>query len=127
MPEKKLERLEHLQPQKKVAQMTVDEREQVKAVVEAKFVDFSKDVQMMINNFQLEMIRQFEIQRSSLESLVHDYLLDEEPSSSEKQETFEEADGYDVFFFEKYVEDKLQDEEDSKFAEEDAFDNGYYF
>jgi hypothetical protein len=54
-------------------------------------------------------------------------LLDEEPSSSEKQETFEEADGYDVFFFEKYVEDKLQDEEDSKFAEEDAFDNGYYF
>ena len=82
---------------------------------------------MMINNFQLEMIRQFEIQRSSLESLVHDYLLDEEPSSSEKQETFEEADGYDVFFFEKYVEDKLQDEEDSKFAEEDAFDNGYYF
>lgn len=58
--------------------MTKDEREQVKALVEAKFEDFSKDVQMMINNFQLEMIRQFEIQRSSLESLVHDYLLDDE-------------------------------------------------
>jgi len=58
--------------------MSKDEREQVKAVVEAKFSEFSKDLQMMINNFQLEMIRQFEIQRSSLESLVHDYLLDEE-------------------------------------------------
>jgi len=32
----------------------------------------------MINNFQIEMIRQFEIQRSSLESLVTDYLLEDE-------------------------------------------------
>jgi hypothetical protein len=53
----------------------------------------------MINNFQIEMIRQFEIQRSSLESLVNDYLIEED---SDEPETVQE-DSYDVFFFEKYV------------------------
>ena len=58
--------------------MNKDERDAVKALVDQKFTAFSQDVQAMVNNFQIEMIRQFEIQRSSLESLVHDYLLEDE-------------------------------------------------
>lgn len=41
--------------------MSVDEREHVKELVDKKFTNFSNDVQHMINNFQIEMIRQFEI------------------------------------------------------------------
>ena len=52
----------------------------------------------MSNNFQIEMIRQFEIQRSSRESLVTDYLIEEEV-----EQTGTVQDEYDVFFFEKYV------------------------
>lgn len=42
------------------------------------------------------------------------------------------GDGYDVFFFEKYVNEKKakdgdDNEQDERFEEEDSFDNGYYF
>lgn len=104
VPATKVERLEppRLEQQQHSAQrpqMTKDEREAVKAIVDEKFGKFSQDVQAMINNFQIEMIRQFEIQRSSLESLVTDYLIEEEVAESEQTE----SDSYDVFFFEKYV------------------------
>ena len=32
----------------------------------------------MVNNFHIEIIRQFEIQKTSMETLVQDYLLDED-------------------------------------------------
>lgn len=35
----------------------------------------------MVNNFHIEIIRQFEIQKVSMESLVQDYLLDPEDNA----------------------------------------------
>ena len=35
----------------------------------------------MVNNFHIEIIRQFEIQKSAMESLVQDYLLDEDDNA----------------------------------------------
>ena len=39
----------------------------------------------MVNNFQIEIIRQFEIQKSTMESLVQDYLFDEEDNTETMQ------------------------------------------
>ena len=36
----------------------------------------------MVNNFHIEIIRQFEIQKTSMETLVQDYLLDEDDNIS---------------------------------------------
>ena len=36
----------------------------------------------MVNNFHIEIIRQFEIQKTSMESLVQDYLLDDEDNTA---------------------------------------------
>ena len=58
--------------------MTEDQKEQVTQLVEEKMVAFQRDVQSMVNNFHIEIIRQFEIQKTAMESLVQDYLLDEE-------------------------------------------------
>lgn len=58
--------------------MTEDQKEEVTALVEEKFEDFQRQVQGMVNNFQIEIIRQFEIQRSSMESLVQEYLVDDD-------------------------------------------------
>ena len=58
--------------------MTEDQKEEVTALVEEKFADFQGQVQGMVNNFQIEIIRQFEIQRSSMESLVQEYLVDDD-------------------------------------------------
>lgn len=38
---------------------------------------FEHQVQSMVNNMHIEIIRQFEIQKTSLEGLVQDYLYDE--------------------------------------------------
>ena len=47
-------------------------------LIEDKMAKFEQEVQAMVNNFQIEIIRQFEIQKTSIENLVQDYLLDEE-------------------------------------------------
>ena len=38
----------------------------------------------MIDNFQLEMIRQFQIQRGSVENLLNTYMIDEETHLQDK-------------------------------------------
>ena len=58
--------------------MTEDQKEQVSQLVDEKLGAFQKEVQTMVNNFHIEIIRQFEIQKTSMETLVQDYLFDEE-------------------------------------------------
>ena len=68
----------------------------------------------MVNNFHIEIIRQFEIQKTSMETLVQDYLLDEEDNAQRIEfmqgqggdvNTMMEADiaeGDDLVFYNKY-------------------------
>ena len=67
----------------------------------------------MVNNFHIEIIRQFEIQKSAMESLVQDYLLDEDDNAQNlelqgqggnEMMSIEPdmADGDDIVFFDKY-------------------------
>ena len=77
---------------------------------------FQHDIQSMVNNFHIEIIRQFEIQKTAMESLVQDFLLDEE-DEAQRLEIMQGqggaqglnidmdpdiADGDDVVFFDKY-------------------------
>ena len=100
----------------------------------------------MINNFQIEIIRQFEIQKGSLDALVGEYLIDDsddsEEGNAENQEggdqfamedlrsAFKDA-ADDIIFYNKYSAQTLgnhdhESEEEDQNAEEE-FDNGYYF
>ena len=67
----------------------------------------------MVNNFHIEIIRQFEIQKSAMESLVQDYLLDEDDNAQNLELQGQGgnemmiiepdmADGDDIVFFDKY-------------------------
>ena len=46
----------------------------------------------MINNFQVEIIRQFEIQKASMQNLLDQYLLDESDASD--TDSWEESEIY---------------------------------
>ena len=54
-----------------------------------------QDLDEMVDNFQLEMIRQFQIQRGTVENLLNDYMIDE-----------------DSFLQEEVLDDKYLDSED---------------
>ena len=56
----------------------------------------------MMNNFQVEIIRQFEIQKGSLSHLVEDYLLDHTDSATEEFDKQDLADGDSEVFLDKY-------------------------
>ena len=87
--------------------MTEDQREEVIALVEEKFTDFQSEVQAMMNNFQIEIIRQFEIQQSSLQSLAQEYLVDSDDELQpqvEKQPNEYDFSGEDMLFYQKYGE-----------------------
>ena len=58
--------------------MNEDQKQQVIDLVDEKMTKFSQNMQQMVNNFQIEIIRQFEIQKSQMEGLIEEYLLDEE-------------------------------------------------
>jgi hypothetical protein len=47
--------------------------------------------------------------------------------SEAESAAFAEGEGYDTFFFEKYVDEDRAAEDDAEYEEEDSFDNGYYF
>lgn len=51
-------------PEKEKALMTEDQRKQVEEVVEQKFAAFQESVGAMMNNLQIEVIRQFQIQQT---------------------------------------------------------------
>ena len=57
-----MDQLNQLQSSRlKQKQMTEDQKEEVTELVEEKFDNFQREVQGMVNNFQIEIIRQFEI------------------------------------------------------------------
>lgn len=92
--------------------MTEDQKEQVIELVENKMTSFEQEVQSMVNNFQIEIIRQFEIQRTVTENLIQDFLIDEDDrnerleaiAQSNETMAFEHdlAEGDDFVFFNKY-------------------------
>ena len=119
--------------------MTEDQKEQVMELVETKMSAFEQEIQTMVNNFQIEIIRQFEIQRTCSEKLIEEFLIGGEEDQNERMEAAEIqnevmafepdlADGDDFVFFSKYgaVTGKGITGEDSD-VDDDSFDNGYYF
>ena len=96
--------------------------------------DFARDIQQMVNNFQIEIIRQFEIQKSSMENLVAEYLIDQDDNELNQQEQVianrmqsDMLEGEDYIFYSKYGKASQAGEMDQQCEEEDEFDNGYYF
>ena len=114
--------------------MNQDQKEQITQLVEEKMFAFQQDVQAMVNNFHIEIIRQFEIQKSSMENLVQDYLLDPEDNtqnmmmqgqgSMSEEELPDIADGDDLVFFNKYGDQGWQNGEE---IDDEDFESGYYF
>ena len=98
---------------------------------------FEQQIQSMANNFQIEIIRQFEIQKTQMENLVQEYLFDEEDHSeimaaaaaSNTDMAFEPdlADGDDLVFFDKYTGVNAAARANEDDVDDDSFDNGYYF
>ena len=117
-----------------VPPMTVDQKQEVTELVEDKMRTFQYDVQNMVNNFHIEIIRQFEIQKTSMETLVQDYLLDDDDNTVFMQGQGGDsamamlepdlAEGDDIVFFDKYGDQGQYDRDE---LSDDEFDNGYYF
>ena len=91
----------------------------------------------MVNNFQIEIIRQFEIQRTVTENLIQDFLIDEDDrnerleaiAQSNETMAFEHdlAEGDDFVFFNKYGAAQVRLDGDDDDIDDDEFDSGYYF
>ena len=77
----------------------------------------------MIDDFQIEIIRQFQIQQGSLETLLHQYMIDDEAilqADQEKQmpNRYLQGDGTDGTVGSLYSEQQGDDEDDPMFHEE---------
>ena len=46
-------------------------------MIESKFEVIQSQVDQMLNNFQVDLVRQFEIQKTVVDNLIAGYLIDE--------------------------------------------------
>ena len=52
----------------------------------SKLQGLKEELDEQIDNFQLEMIRQFQIQRGTMENLLNDYMIDEDSFTQDQMD-----------------------------------------
>ena len=85
-------------------------KEEIVAFIHEKYEELQEENRAMLNQFHIEIIRQFEIQKGRLEKIIEEYCLEESRDDAEEE------------WDEKFIEFKVQ----KRLEEEDEIDNYLY-
>ncbi|CDW91863.1 UNKNOWN [Stylonychia lemnae] len=72
----------------KEMQLQDKQKTEIDQIIQSKFDQLRYEVNGMLNNFQIEIIRQFELQRNQVDAVVSEYFIDNDGDESEEDEVF---------------------------------------